>query len=326
MQWLSGGGCSCGITRPLSHQSESADTLRTYGYYVQYGVVILPEHRWLEARSLWQRAETLGFDHAWTYDHLAWRTFRDRPWFASMPTLVAAAAATTTIRLGPLVASPNFRHPVTFAKELVALDDVSGGRVIAGIGAGGTGWDADALGQPRLSAAGRADRFEEFVQAVDLMLRQPAASYSGIHYVADEARTYPGCVQQPRLPLAIAATGPRGMRLAASYGDYWVTTGAGADPGPLPPRGAARAVAVQVRLLEEACEDVGRDPTSIRRLVVTGPVLEPGLDSAESFVDAVGRYAAVGVTDLVVHWPRPAPPYEGDVERFESVVATALGR
>src|SRR5204863_7892682 len=76
---------------------------------VRFGVVILPEERWSVAGRTWQRAESLGFDHAWTYDHLAWRSLRDRPWFAAVPVLVAAAAATTRIRLGPLVASPNFR-------------------------------------------------------------------------------------------------------------------------------------------------------------------------------------------------------------------------
>lgn len=292
---------------------------------VRFGVVILPEHRWPVARTLWARAEALGFEHAWTYDHLAWQMLRDRPWFTSMPVLTAAATVTTSIRLGPLVASPNFRHPVTFAKELVALDDVSGGRAIAGIGAGGTGWDADMLGRPRLSAADRANRFEEFVQAVDTLLREPAASYDGTHYVIDEGRTYPGCVQQPRLPLAVAATGPRGMTLAARYGEFWVTTGDRSRSGPVTAADGARDVTRQIDRLEGACERVGRDPASIRRLVVTGPILDPALDSAEAFRDAVGLYAEAGVTDLVVHWPRPDPPYHFDTDRFEAVVGAVVG-
>ena len=113
---------------------------------VRLGVVILPELRWQRARELWRHAEKLGFDHAWTYDHLAWRSLRDSPWFAAVPTLAAAAAHTETIRLGTLVATPNFRHPVPFAKELVALDDLCGGRFTAGLGAGGGGWDARMLG------------------------------------------------------------------------------------------------------------------------------------------------------------------------------------
>jgi alkanesulfonate monooxygenase SsuD/methylene tetrahydromethanopterin reductase-like flavin-dependent oxidoreductase (luciferase family) len=115
------------------------------------GVVILPEHRWSEAQSIWRRAEALGFDHAWTYDHLAWRTLRDSPWSGTIPTLTAAALVTGRIRLGPLVASPSLRHPVPFARERIALDDVSGGRLTAGIGAGADGSDASMLGQPALT-------------------------------------------------------------------------------------------------------------------------------------------------------------------------------
>ena len=118
---------------------------------MRLGVVILPELRRAELAAVWRAAEQLGFDHAWTYDHLAWRTLRDSPWFAAVPALAAAALATERIRLGTLVASPNFRHPVPFARELIALDDLSGGRFTLGLGAGGTGWDATILGQPAWS-------------------------------------------------------------------------------------------------------------------------------------------------------------------------------
>jgi len=127
---------------------------------MRLGVVILPDSRWSEAKSRWRRAEALGFDHAWTYDHLAWRSLRDAPWFGAIPTLTAAACVTTTIRLGPLVSSANFRHPVAFAKELMTLDDVSNGRLTIGIGAGAEGWDAWMLGGDPWSARERADRFD----------------------------------------------------------------------------------------------------------------------------------------------------------------------
>ena len=106
---------------------------------MRYGLLILPQARWSVAREQWRAAEALGFDHAWTYDHLTWRSLRDRDWFASLPVLTAAATATERLRLGTLVTSPNFRHPVPLAKELMGLDDISGGRITVGIGAGGTG-------------------------------------------------------------------------------------------------------------------------------------------------------------------------------------------
>jgi len=287
---------------------------------VRLGVVILPEFPWSEARSIWARAEALGFDHAWTYDHLAWRELRDSTWFGAIPTLTAAALATEHIRVGPLVASPNFRHPVSFAKELISLDDISGGRLTLGIGSGGVGWDATVLGNERWSARERADRFAEFVGLTDRLLRAPETSFDGRFYSADGARTYPGCVQRPRVPFAVAATGPRAMALAAEHGDTWVTTG---DYGEtqLPSNEGAAVVRGQIAMLETACARIGRDPASISRLVLAGIRLDSGLASADAFAETVERYAEAGVTDFVVHWPRPVEPFAGNLAAFEAIIS-----
>jgi alkanesulfonate monooxygenase SsuD/methylene tetrahydromethanopterin reductase-like flavin-dependent oxidoreductase (luciferase family) len=288
---------------------------------VRVGVLILPEDRWPTAVDKWRRAEDLGFDHVWTYDHLAWRGLRDSPWFAAIPTLTAAAVATTTIRLGTLVASPNFRHPVPFARELVSLDDIAGGRLTAGIGSGGQGWDAAMLGQHPWSQAERTERFAEFVDLLDRLLRHPETTFSGRYWSADQARTYPGCVQDPRIPFAIAATGPRSMRVAAKHAAVWVTNGDRAHSGPpLGPQDGAKVVARQLARFEEICEAEGRDPSAINRLVLTGPRLDAGLRSPESFDEVKAAYAAIGTTDLVIHWPRPSEPYAGDESILERIV------
>ena len=258
--------------------------------------MILPDDRWSATRERWQTAERLGFHHAWTYDHLTWRSLRDGPWFGALPTLVAAATATSHMRLGTLVASPNFRHPVPFAKELMSLDDISEGRLSVGLGAGGTGFDASALGQQPWGPRERADRFEEFVTLLDRLLSEPATSSQGRFYSADEARAVPGCVQRPRPPFAIAATGPRGMRLAARFADTWVA---------LDGRGAG---AEQLAHVDDACRAAGRAPSSLRRLVLLGFEERP-LQSVEAFRDAAGRHSELGFTDLVVHWPRDAEPF-----------------
>lgn len=286
---------------------------------MRFGVCILPDARWTEARERWIAAEQLGFDHAWTYDHLTWRSFRDQPWFGAVPTLTAAACATERIRLGPLVASPNFRHPVPFAKELVALDDVSDGRVTLGIGAGGVGWDATMLGHDEWPRRERTERFEELVEALDLLLRQPeGASYDGRWYAADEARMLPGCVQQPRLPFAVAATGPRGLRLAARHAHTWVTVGPVGASEPLDADAAVAAVAEQCAELDAACAAEGRDPAEVQRLALVGLLLPPhGFGSADAFDDLVGRYGEAGTTDVVVHWPRAQGAYAADRGDFE---------
>jgi alkanesulfonate monooxygenase SsuD/methylene tetrahydromethanopterin reductase-like flavin-dependent oxidoreductase (luciferase family) len=287
---------------------------------MRVGVLILPEYPWREARGIWRRAEELGFAHAWTYDHIAWRSLRDAPWFGAVPTLAAAATATERIRLGTLVASPNFRHPVPFMRDLLALDDVSAGRITLGIGAGGLGWDATVLGQAPWSPRERADRFAEFVDLLDRLLRDREVSYDGRFWSANEARSHPGCVQRPRIPFAIAATAPRGVRIAAKYGQAWVTTGDRSTQH-LPAAAGAKAVAAQLALLERACAEQGRDARELDRIVLTGLNLDAGLVSRDAFAETKGRYAEAGVTELVVHWPRPAEPFAGDLARFERIFA-----
>jgi alkanesulfonate monooxygenase SsuD/methylene tetrahydromethanopterin reductase-like flavin-dependent oxidoreductase (luciferase family) len=286
---------------------------------VRVGVVILPEYPWREAVALWRRAEQLGFSHAWTYDHLTWRGHRDRAWFGAVPTLTAAALATDRIRLGTLVASPNFRHPLPLAKEVVTLDDICCGRFTLGIGSGSTGWDATMTGTDAWTLRERSDRFSEFVEVADLLLRDPTATYVGRFYSARDARTLPGCVQRPRVPFAIAASAPKGIRVAARFAQTWVTTGSRVRPGPVNPRQGARDVRQQMDLLDRACNDIGRESSDIARMVVTGPTLTSGLRSRDEFADTAGCYASVGVTDLAVHWPRPTEPYQADYSIFERI-------
>jgi alkanesulfonate monooxygenase SsuD/methylene tetrahydromethanopterin reductase-like flavin-dependent oxidoreductase (luciferase family) len=278
---------------------------------MRFGVLILPDASWRLARERWQTAERMGFDHAWTYDHLTWRSLRDQPWFAAMPTLVAAALATSRIRIGTLVASPIFRHPVTFAKELMTLDDISDGRVTVGIGAGGDGFDATALRAVPWSRREKGERFEEFVSLLDRLLTEPATSFEGRYYTANEARAVPGCRQRPRVPFAIAATGPRSMRVAARHAATWVASDS---------RGAARDL---VERLDEACVAEGRDPASLARLVLVGHRERP-LDSVEAFRDVGGHYAEAGFTDLVVHWPRAEDPFAADRSILERIAADVL--
>ena len=288
---------------------------------MQLGVLILPEHPWREAAPQWQRAEAMGFDHAWTYDHIAWRTLRDSAWFAAVPTLTAAALATSTIRLGTLVASPNFRHPVPFARELITLDDLCDGRLTVGLGSGGEGWDATILGQEAWSPAERFDRLEEFVDLLDRVLRGPSTTATGTYYSADAAPNAPGCVQEPRVPFAIAATGERGMRLAVAHAEVWVTNGLRTHTGP--PLSATEGAAVvreQQQRLDALCAEAERDPASLRRLVLTGTRLGAGLESIETWRETQAAYEAVGATDLVVHWPRPTEPYQGDPAILEHLV------
>ncbi|MFJ8860936.1 LLM class flavin-dependent oxidoreductase [Streptomyces sp. NPDC102451] len=290
--------------------------------------VILPIRRWHDGgRPLWVRAEELGFHAAYTYDHLAWRSFRDGPWFGAVPTLTAAAAATERLRLGTLVTSPNFRHPVTLAKDLITLDDVSDGRITLGIGAGGNGFDATTLrgsGEEPWTPRERADHFDEFVPLLDRLLREPSVTQEGRFYAANEARNIPGCVQRPRLPFAVAATGPRGLKLAARYGQAWVTTG---DPKLYEtgtPEQSVAAVRGQISRLGAACEETGRDVSELDKILLTGFTPGRPLRSFDAFVDFAGTHFDLGFTEIVVHWPVPDSDFAMDTELFERIATEAL--
>ena len=293
---------------------------------MRIGVLILPVLRWRAAEPLWRFADEAGFDTAWTYDHLAWRDLRDGPWFSALPVLTAAATATRRVRLGTLVASPNFRHPVTLAKEAMTVDDVSDGRLTLGIGAGSGSHDAVMLGQEPIADADRAARLEEFVAHLDVLLREPATPrLDGRFYAARDARAIPGCVQEPRVPLAIAAAGPRGQRLAARLGDAWITLGHPRWPDDLTPAERDAALRRQVAGIERACEAEGRDPATLERIYMTVPNREHWWASADAFRELQARYAEHGVDEVVVHYPHPGSPFALDGEaRFRDVLGEVL--
>ncbi len=288
---------------------------------MRIGVCIIPTDPWPVAVAQARHVEALGFDHLWTYDHLSWQHYRDRTWFSAMPWLTGMAGVTAKIRLGTLVCSPNFREPLTLAKDAIALDHISGGRFVLGVGAGGTGWDATVYGTRPLSAPTRAARFGEMVEALDGLLAHERYSFRGDSYVIDDARTTPGPLQAPRLPLAVAATGPKGLDLAARYGDAWVTFG---HPAPdASPAGIARAVRDQTARLEDACAALDRDPQTIDRILLSGVGHDRPLASVDAFADHVGRFTALGITDLVVHHPRADDPAWDDPPDILDQIASA---
>ncbi len=186
-----------------------------------------------QARMDWNRvldefleAEELGFDHAWLVDHLVDTDGAPEDGCLEAWTLLAAIAAKTTrIRLGVLVSSNTFRHPAILLKEAVTVDHISGGRLVLGIG---TGWHEDEhrrYGIDLPPAPERVDRFEEAVEVISLLMQQERTTFDGRFYQLDDARLVPPPVQQPRIPILIAAHRPRMLRIAARYADQWDTFG-----------------------------------------------------------------------------------------------------
>ncbi len=281
---------------------------------MRFGITILPEYRWSDAAPLWRRAEEYGFDHAWTYDHLVWAGLPDSPWFGALPTLTAAATVTSRIRLGTFVSSPNYRHPYDFARDLTAIDDVSGGRLICGLGTGGD-LDARMVGAD-LTLKQRVDRFHEFVEVLDRLLTEDHVTHTGSYYATVDARTLPGSTQRPRLPFLVAANGPRSLRLAATRGQGWVTYGRGGDTV----QEWWSGVRSLCDLLDEAEAGAGRTEPLDRYLSLDGSP-RFSLESVDFFEEVVGQAAQCGFTDVVTHWPRSDGVYAGDVAVLDEVAS-----
>ncbi|HET8956710.1 MAG TPA: LLM class flavin-dependent oxidoreductase [Solirubrobacterales bacterium] len=287
---------------------------------MKFGIVILPEYRWTEAQHLWRRAEDYGFDHAWTYDHLGWRDLVDGPWFDAVPTLAAAALVTSRIKLGTHVASANHRHPAAFAREITALDDISDGRFLLGVGAGGKGFDAAVLGRAELTGRERVDRFIEFVSLLDRILTNTSTTVEGRYFSAVDARSAPGSVQRPRVPYIVAANAPRSISLAAQYGDGWITTGAQTDD-----LGSWwSSVAQNCARFEEELAAQGRSAQDAARYLSLDAAPVYSLSSVETFSDFVGRSQELGFTDVVSHWPRASGWYAGQEGILEEIADTYL--
>lgn len=292
------------------------------------GVCVLPDVPWSEAKEIWPRVEAMGAAHGWTYDHLTWAGLADSPWRSTFPILTAAALVTENLPLGTFVASPNFRHPALLAKDAVTLDEISGGRFLLGIGAGGD-VDSRLLGDDHTRGE-RTRRFAEFTGLLQRMLTEDPVSHDGEFYQVTNFRGIPGSVQQPHVPLIIAANGPRAIRLAATAGDGWVTTGPPASvlrEHSLDPAQQFEAwwagLAERSALVSEAeATHRSKDAKPLARylsLDAGGPV---ALQSLEFAREQVARAGELGFTDVIVHWPRQSPPYQAEVSVLEALFAS----
>jgi alkanesulfonate monooxygenase SsuD/methylene tetrahydromethanopterin reductase-like flavin-dependent oxidoreductase (luciferase family) len=167
--------------------------------------------------------------------------------------LSALSQQTSSCRLGPLVLGGTYRHPAVVANMVAALDHVSGGRAIAGLGAGWQVNEHAAYGIDRLSVRDRSDRFEESVRVVASLLREARTTFDGRNFSLHDAPNQPAPVQD-RLPVLVAGGGERRtLRTVATYADVWHTWG------------TPESFAAKGSVLDERCAEVGRDPASIRR-------------------------------------------------------------
>jgi probable F420-dependent oxidoreductase len=253
------------------------------------------EVRWAELREMTRAIEDLGYDSVWVGEHLLYR-WADRdprgPWEAwSM--LAAIAASTERIEFGPLVACTNFHNPALLAKQAATIDEISGGRLILGLGAGWNETDFRAFGIP---FDHRVDRFEEAFTIIRTLLRDGAIDFDGRFYQARDCELLPRGPRPNGPPLMIGSNGPRMLRVAAPHVQAWNSWFA--DTG-----NVAEGVAHLRDLVDEACRAVGRHPAEVERTVAVFVRFAGGAGRIQ------GTYAA-----------RQQTPLEGTADQMAEVL------
>ena len=233
--------------------------------------------RWPEYRAMAWAAEAAGFDSIWVGDHLLYRDPPERgPWDA-WTLLAALAAVTTRVRLGPLVACTAFRPPAMLARAAAAVDEVSGGRLVLGLGAG---WN-----EPEFRAFGvpfdhRVSRFEEAFEVVRRLLAGERVSFEGRAANVEDAVLLPPPARVPEL--MVGTSGPRMLEIALPHVDWWNTW---YEQYGNTPEGFATMNAG----ITEAARRAGREPSEVGRSACVLVFLDP---TAEE------RRATEGVTPL----------------------------
>jgi alkanesulfonate monooxygenase SsuD/methylene tetrahydromethanopterin reductase-like flavin-dependent oxidoreductase (luciferase family) len=202
-------------------------------------------------------AEEVGFDTLWLGDHLLYR-YADGssrgPWEV-WTMLAALAASTSRIRLGPLVAATAFHAPPMLAKLAATVDEVSGGRLILGLGAGWNETEFRAFGFP---FDHRISRFEEAFTIIRTLLRDGAIDFDGRFFQARDAELLPRPARPGGPPLMIGSVGPRMLEITLPHVQLWNAwyRDSGNSPAGLEPI---------LRMVDEACRKVGRDPAEVER-------------------------------------------------------------
>jgi alkanesulfonate monooxygenase SsuD/methylene tetrahydromethanopterin reductase-like flavin-dependent oxidoreductase (luciferase family) len=277
--------------------------------------------RWSEILDIARTAESAGFDSLWVSDHILLPStnaeLRARAGATVHPdaiaepegylecftVLAALAVAIPRLELGTLVACTGYRNPVLLAKIADTLDDVSGGRLVLGLGAGDSAGEHETIGLPTDSPVGR---FEEALQIVRGLLRDGQIDFTGRFHSARQARLVPRGPRPLGPPILIGTLNPRPRmrRIVAQYADVWNGWLGYTDA-------SAEAARAQVDQIEAACREHGRDPSSLVRTIAVrvnipgsgyrpAPNERPLSGSPEQMAEVLRGHASLGVTQVQV--------------------------
>ncbi|HEV2334736.1 MAG TPA: LLM class flavin-dependent oxidoreductase [Stellaceae bacterium] len=266
----------------------------------------LPNRPWSELLRRYQHIEALGFDLAGVADHFVDWTGAPGPWFEAWTLLAAVARETTTVRLATWVTQFPLRNPALLARQALTVDHISDGRLELGLGIGlTTDPSCEMMGIPNWNAKERVARFKEYVEIVDRLMSNEVTTYKGKFYEVDGAVIDPRPVQQPRPPIIIGAMGPVMLKCAARFADTWNSGLSGASTFDA----ALVETRDRIRLVDEHCAVIGRDPASLRRscLMSVRERLRGGMfgcyESAEVFADMMQRLIDLGISEVGIWYP-----------------------
>ena len=215
------------------------------------------EVRWPEIAAMATLAEDIGFDSLWVGDHLLYRNAGEPtkgPWEA-WSQLAALAAITTRVEIGPLVAATSFHSPAMLAKKAATVEEISGGRLILGLGAGWNETEYRAFG---FSYDNRVSRFEEAFTIIRTLLREGAIDFDGDYYQARDCELLPRGPRPGGPPLMVGSEGPRMLRITLPHVDAWNAWHAWYG-------NSADGLVPVLEKLDTACEKVARDPAEVLR-------------------------------------------------------------
>jgi F420-dependent oxidoreductase-like protein len=263
-----------------------------------------PVRPWDEIVELTKHCEDTGWDGVYFADHFMPNgpdeTPLDGPTLECWSVLAGLAVATSRLRLAPLVTSVTYRHPAVLANIAAAVDNMSHGRLLLGIGAGWQENEHAAYGLELGTIKQRLDRFDEATQVLVSLLREQRTTFSGNYFNIKDAPNQPAPVQQP-IPILIGGAGEkRTMRTAARFADEWNSW---TSPDVL---------AHKVGVLHKHCADVGRDPAEIK--VSTQALLFLGTDeewlkdkrgtgvagTPSEVTDIIGQYKDAGCDEFII--------------------------
>ena len=291
---------------------------------------------WSALLDLWQRADDWGYDSLWAFDHF-YPIFVDPkgPCLEGWTLLAALAQATMRARVGHLVTSNTYRNPCVLGKMAATVDQVSGGRLNLGIGAGWFELEHKAFGLDFMTVPGRLQALEESLQILKSLFTQETTTFHGRHYTVTDAMCLPAPLQKPHPPIMIGGTGRKVLlRIVAQYADMWNATGTASEMADL------------IGVIERHGEKVGRDPTAIEKTVMIPLCYQAPKDreefvcqliaqmrqttpekaresimvgSKQECIDTVERYADAGVTHFI--FMLFTPYFREDIQAFAEEVA-----